>query len=560
MYRLAANSFHVDPFSVAVFEDSVKGFEAVVRAGCNLLRVGTPADIRAEKVLGRILCLESTSMLEPLVNIVVPMAGQHPEFWMNGPDMSSVETPVHLAKVRGQTGLYWTLRSLEPLPKRVRFIFLVGSALGDNAALTRCIIWATRFQPTMILPLKTPTSGAAMSVLQAKNIIDNPSPLVIFDGNHKVIWAQNCGLREMLADFDKVDSRIATFRDHDLRWSYVQVMPGSRKHVVAVKRKVAMSDMACSGLFCFRSGSCFVEAATMSNPELLDAHIAPVLDSMVIMGKRVDAYHIAGSSSIRQYSEVKTFAEGVFATEGLTEQVEVYAEMRKRNEDRLRKGFVYDACLKEVDGRRCKAIYVMAKKSNFLCFAPLEWVFSEIRQNFQGHVLYDYGDNKQTPNALRGGLHWTFMQLVSFSMFNKIELPSDYMQVVQRLAADRLREFEIRFTTLVATPNNLLLVGYPTLDLNTSREDIRERLRLMGYPLYEPYKNDIFHMTLVRFAEPLSPHQHATINRIVSEPGVLSDRTLGVLRVEQMSISSASWKMQPQELEGEETVTVILSP
>ncbi len=112
-------------------------------------------------------------MLEPRVNIVVPMAGQHPEFWMNGPDMSSVETPVNLAKVRGQTGLYWTLRSLEPLPKRVRFIFLVGSAFGDNAAITRCIIWATRFQPTMILPLKTPTFGAAMSVLQAKNFIDN---------------------------------------------------------------------------------------------------------------------------------------------------------------------------------------------------------------------------------------------------------------------------------------------------------------------------------------------------------------------------------------------------
>ena len=35
IYELAAQSFNVHPENVAVFEDSVKGFEAVVRAGGN---------------------------------------------------------------------------------------------------------------------------------------------------------------------------------------------------------------------------------------------------------------------------------------------------------------------------------------------------------------------------------------------------------------------------------------------------------------------------------------------------------------------------------------------
>ena len=550
------------PENVAVFEDSLKGYEAVVRAGCNLLRVANPSEIRAENVLKRILSLEATSMIDPQVNIVIPMAGEHPEFWMQGPDMPSVQIPVNLSKVRGRSGLYWTLHSLEPLPARVRFIFIVGSDFRDNAALTRCLIWATKFQRTSIFSLTTPTSGAAMTVLQARHLIQKTSPLVIFDGNHSVIWGHPYGVCGMLANMNKAHASIATFRDHDVRWSYVQLMPGSNTQVVAVKRKVAMSDMACSGLFCFREGCCFLEAAeeTMLNFASSNAHIASVLDHMVMKGKHVDACLVAGSSSIRLVSEVKQFAENLYSREGLSEQIEIYSEMRTRNERNMRNGFVHDANLKEIDDcRRCLAVYVMADASNLVCFATLQKVLYELGQSFSGHVLYRYDESKDMQNALSGGLHWTFLQLIGFNMFTKINIPTDFKKVVQRLVTEHLRQFEIRFTSIVATPSNLLLVGYPTSDCNNARCEIRQRLRLLGLPLYEPYNNDIFHMTLLRFAEPLSEVQQHAITRFVADTGLVKDQTLALLRVKEMCISNSSWKMQQRELEREEVVTVCLS-
>ena len=40
---------------------------------------------------------------------------------------------------------------------------------------------------------------------------------------------------------------VTVIRDHDPRWSYVQFAPGSLSHVVNVKEKMQVSDMACSG-------------------------------------------------------------------------------------------------------------------------------------------------------------------------------------------------------------------------------------------------------------------------------------------------------------------------
>ena len=222
-------------------------------------------------------------------------------------------------------------------------------------------------------------------------------------------------------------------------------------------------------------------------------------------------------------------------------------------------GFSYDASLKSEDLRRCAAIYVLASARNFVSFGPLERVISKLRDSFQGHVLYEICQTEGgLQHALSGVLHWTFMQLVGFSIFDKIDFPADYKEVIQMLLWERLREFEIRFTGLIATPSNLLLVGFPTLDCNSVREEIRDRLRLMGYPLYEPYKNDIFHMTLVRFAEPLSQAQQEALKRIAAGSHQFKDQTLAVLRVQQMCISNASWKMQYQELKNEKVVTADL--
>ena len=279
IYELVARSFgNLPPHQVAVFEDSTRGFEAVVRAQCNLFKVKSPRDIRANEVLGRVLAFEACSIMEELVNVVVPMAGAHPTFCMEGPDRQNVEVPVVFSSVRGKPALFWTIHSLQPLPKRVHFIFVVRRSLGKSSlcSLSRILPWSVDYNSMSIVVLDKPTRGAAQSVLAARHLIDNQSPLAIFDGNHRLAWPSTSnGLAGVFASMlsEHPDAKVprarqgqqnggsgaqdgvpcapralvTVIRDHDPRWSYVQFAPGSLSHVVNVKEKMQVSDMACSG-------------------------------------------------------------------------------------------------------------------------------------------------------------------------------------------------------------------------------------------------------------------------------------------------------------------------
>ena len=149
------------------------------------------------------------------------------------------------------------------------------------------------------------------------------------------------------------------------------------------------------------------------------------------------------------------------------------------------------------------------------------------------------------------------MQLVGFNMYDKTQLPEDYSEVLETLLQQLMTPFEIHFNSLILTPSNLVLVGHPTIDVNHVRESVRAGLRELGYPLYEPYKSDILHMTLVRFSEPVTPQQHAVLEQFVATAE--NESFSALLRVECLSLSPASWKMTPAELAVHPSSSVALS-
>jgi beta-phosphoglucomutase len=71
IYIKACASFCVDPSEALVVEDSTKGFEAASRAGCPMLRVGSPDDVTISALLSRIRELELPSQK---ITVVVPLA------------------------------------------------------------------------------------------------------------------------------------------------------------------------------------------------------------------------------------------------------------------------------------------------------------------------------------------------------------------------------------------------------------------------------------------------------------------------------------------------------
>jgi hypothetical protein len=139
-------------------------------------------------------------------------------------------------------------------------------------------------------------------------------------------------------------------------------------------------------------------------------YIAPVLDTMIAMGKRVRAEILRGSSSIRSFSELKAFEETVFAEVGAQEQQAIYTEMRARNSAKIAQGgFTCDPVLAaESDARRCLAAYVVASAANWIAAPRLERFLHDLPRLFARHVVYQpcgaAGSAARAP--LGGRLHW----------------------------------------------------------------------------------------------------------------------------------------------------------
>ena len=143
--------------------------------------------------------------------------------------------------------------------------------------------------------------------------------------------------------------------------------------------------------------------------EKVKYYVAPVLDTMIAAGQRVQAEILRGSSSIRNFGELKTFGEAVFAEVGAQEQQAIYSEMRSRNRQKiLETGFSFDAELKVgTDDRRCLAAYVVAASTNFIPSPRLEHVLKDLPQMFERHVVYEpLGAIAREAGALAGRLHW----------------------------------------------------------------------------------------------------------------------------------------------------------
>ncbi|CAG9462316.1 unnamed protein product [Pedinophyceae sp. YPF-701] len=541
IYLKAAKSFSVPPSSVAVVEDSVKGFESVVRAGCNLLRVEGPHDVRASKLLPRIFEVEK--QFDTHVNVVFPLAGSHVQYWLKGPERLPEGVPVYLADVGGKPLIEWVVESVNNSGRKVHFTFIVPAVEAEAFSLPSLLSRATNFAPTTVLTLSAPTLGAAKTVLRAKHLVDNDRPLLICDGGHVLRWEKDVG--DILNCSG--DGAVTVCEGTDPRWSYVQLAP-ARDTVELIREKAPISNLACTGTYFWKRGADFVAAAESmiaKNTRVRGGFfIAPVYNEAIEKGKNIKIVGVQRCWHVRGLSEVRSFAKEVI-TAGAAKQLDgVYEEMRERNSRKIaEKGYGHDEKLRGEDGRRCLAVYTLAGADNFSGGASFGDLVADLTNALgSNQVIYTA---EERPGALCARLHFTFMQLVTFSMYAGCPTDEEYREAVEAILISNLPSFEVRFDRLICTPGNLLLTGYPTADLNNVRETVRKEMARAGLPLFEPYKVDIMHMTLARFANPVSDAQKAALDQIIDK---YSGAKLATLRVNELKISPASWKMQHAEL------------
>lgn len=565
LYLKACATFGVPPGNTLVVEDSTKGFEAASRAGCNMLRVSNPNDVTEDSVKGRIRELET---LTEDVTIVLPLSGPYPEIWQA---RETPEMPLYLTDIAGESVLELIGESLRSRRYNATYIFVVKESVAKAFDVEALCAKAVDYAPLKVVKVKTDTLSSIHTILQTPpEYIPDNIPLLVADGHHLPVWKDGASLDDLLGSH--ADAAMTVLQSTDPRFSYVRLNTNSRSSMDALSKQgpnsvieVTMgarpsSNLAASGLYYFKQASYFKKAAKAvidANERWLGRfYSAQLFNEMVKDGKVTEALHLKYSWSLRNVNEIQAYERLALPGIAVGKLGSIYDEMCERQGRNVaEKGLSYDKQLStsEIEPqpeRRCMAVYNLCTSSNWKPTVSLTSFVNEVEDHIgKNHCYYAPmmdGNKKVYSSVLSGVLHWTFLQLIGFKYYDKVDVPEGYGDVVEGTLLRHLPRMNVNFARLVLTPTSIILLGFPTADVNSSRFRLRRSLTRCGLPLFEPFLNDIVHMTLVRFASPISESSAAALQKTVLK---FNDTlSFGSLSVDELKLSPATWKQQAQEL------------
>lgn len=236
IYRICHEKAGVTAKQTMIFEDSPIGLTAARLSGSWVTCVPTPASLTENFVM---------TALSP-ITIVIPMAGNGSRFVKAG-----YSDPKPLIPVRGKPMISWVVDNLA-VPN-ARFVFIIRSDYPES-----CKDHLLSIAPgCSILVVDKVTEGAACTVLLAKDLINNDTPLLIANSDQYIEF----DAAEFVQTFHEsgADGKISTFNgDRNPKWSYAAVKDG---FVTEVREKDPFSDHATTGVYMWKHGSDFVRFA-----------------------------------------------------------------------------------------------------------------------------------------------------------------------------------------------------------------------------------------------------------------------------------------------------------
>ena len=219
-----------------------------------------------------------------MINIVIPMAGHGSRFSKAG-----YKDPKPLIPVFGQPMIELVIKNLTPSTPH-RFIFICQAEHLKKYPLRPLL--ETVAPDCIIIEVSEVTQGAACTVLLAKNHINNNHPLMIANCDQYVDVDMDDYLQAL--DTSSADGLIMTMKAHDNKWSFIELDKAG--HITRVVEKEVVSDEATVGIYNYRKGSDFVQAAEQMIAKNLrvnnEFYVAPAYNEMIASGKTISYYNI----------------------------------------------------------------------------------------------------------------------------------------------------------------------------------------------------------------------------------------------------------------------------
>lgn len=161
--------------------------------------------------------------------------------------------PKNLVEIDGKPLIQLVIESLSTL--NVSFTFVISSDEARNFHTDKVLRMIE--SKCNIMYTNGPTAGAAATCLLAQDFYANDDELIIVAGDQII----QSDLNIAIESFRKrnLDGGILTFKSVHPKWSYVQT--NDEELVTLVQEKQVISDKATAGLFYFKHGRYFSDAA-----------------------------------------------------------------------------------------------------------------------------------------------------------------------------------------------------------------------------------------------------------------------------------------------------------
>ena len=209
----------------------------------------------------------------PMCTILFPMAGQGIRFKNAG----FVE-PKPMIKVGDKLMIEWALDSIKSLSTKHKLVFI---ALEKDLDFGLSRILENLGE---IVRLTSVTNGAVSSTLLASKYINNRLPLLILNCDQYINWDINDFINESI----NYDASVVVFESQNPHHSFIE---SNGDLVTRVEEKIAISNLACGGMYYYKYGIDYVEAAqSMISKGITtngEYYISPVFNELIAAGKKI---------------------------------------------------------------------------------------------------------------------------------------------------------------------------------------------------------------------------------------------------------------------------------
>lgn len=219
----------------------------------------------------------------------------------------------------------------------------------------------------------------------------------------------------------------------------------------------------------------------------------------------------------------------------------IYDEMRERNQDLIiQNGTKYDEVLSSSDKDERVGLALFAT-TEFHLNNNFENMLAETKTVFDSQIIYQQTEDTQRNH---GFLHFTFIQFIGVDPLIKTitkKKLEEYKGVLSRVI-QTIKPFSIQYQGLIALATGLVMYGYPSVDINIYREQIRQKIVESKLPFKEPFKIDIAHSTFVRFCQPEDK------DKLLEFASKYQSIDLGKVNITGFYLGNGSWRMRPDEV------------